>query len=170
MNSFPMNGFKFRLATLKKLREAVRDQRRAELGEALQADALLEEQIAALDRAMASIVEECRAASGPGPVDVDRLTQAHLHSLLLEGQKRILEHHRGLLAAEINRRREALAQADREVRILERLEAKQADRYRRRQWHQEVQHLDEVGVRQVVRGNASNDGQIFLAPPEESQV
>jgi len=165
-----MNGFKFRLATLKKLREAVRDQRRAELGEALRADALLEEQIAALDRAMASMVEECRTASGPGPVDVDRLTQAHLHSLLLEGQKRLLEHHRGLLAEEIHRRREALAQADREVRILERLEANQADRHRRRQFQQELRHLDEVGLRQVAGRNESGSEEMFLASPEESQV
>ncbi len=163
-----MNGFKFRLATLKKLREAIRDQRRAELGEALRAEAILEEQITALDRAMQSMLEECRAASGPGPVDVDRLTQAHLHSLLLEGQKRFLEHHRQQLAEEIQRRRDVLAQADREVRILERLEAKYAHRHQRRQLHQEIRHLDEVGMRQMASRTSSASEEPFPAAQEES--
>ncbi len=144
-----MSTFKFRLATLKKLRESVRDQRRTELAEALHADAVLEEQLTALDQALGSMVQECRAASGPGPVDVDRLTQAHLHTLLLEGQKRFLQHHRDRLAQEIQNRRQALAKADQDVRILERLEAKQADRHRRQIFQQELRQLDEVGVRQI---------------------
>jgi len=162
-----MSRFQFRLATLKKLREAVRDQRRSELGDAIRADAILEEQLLALDRAMQSMVEECRAACGPGPVDVDRLTQAHLHSLLLEGQRRFLEHHRRQLAEEIERRREALAQADREVRILERLETKQAQRWRRRQLQQEIRHLDEVGVRQAVSGLDTTGHETVIASEEE---
>ncbi|HOM17237.1 MAG TPA: hypothetical protein PK777_00080 [Thermoguttaceae bacterium] len=165
-----MSRFKFRLATLKKLREAVRDQRRAELGEALRADAVFEEQLAALDRAMWSMLEECRAASGPGPVDVDRLTQAHLHSLLLEGQKQFLEHHRRRLAEEIERRRQSLAQADREVKILDRLEAKQAERCRRRELQQEIRQLDEVGVRQTLSASDRADQEILLAADEESRT
>lgn len=165
-----MSRFKFRLTPVKKLREAVRDERRAELAAALRADAILEEQIAALAQAMESMVEECRAASGPGPVDVDRLTQAHLHSLLLEGQKRFLEYHRQQLAEEIYRRREALAQADREVRILERLEAKQAEQHRRKQLHQEIRFLDEVGLRQIVRRADPTGQEDFLASEQESRV
>lgn len=162
-----MSVFRFRLATLKKLREAIRDQRRAELGEALRADTVLEEQIRALDRAMMGMVEECRLASGPGPVDVDRLTQAHLHTLLLEGQKRLLQHHRKRLTEEIERRREALTQADREVRILERLEAQQAERHHRRQLQQEIRHLDEVGVRQSVHSWDSSQQEPLIASDQE---
>ncbi|MCS7305071.1 MAG: hypothetical protein NZ602_08205 [Thermoguttaceae bacterium] len=163
-----MNGFKFRLATLKKLREAVRDQRRAELAEALRAESILEEQMEAVDGAIKSMLEECRAASGPGPVDVDRLTQAHLHQLLLERQKRILEDYRQRLTEEVQHRREALAQADREVRILERLEAKQLERYRCRQLQQEVRHLDEVALRQVNNRSQQADPEPSPTSAQES--
>lgn len=147
-----MSKFKFRLATLKKLREAARDQRRADLAEALRADEIIDEQSLAVRRALSAMVQECRAASGPGPVDVDRLAQAHVHALVLEGQDLHLARQREAVAGEIEVRREALVQADREVRVLERLEEKQSARHRRGEEYREVRQLDEAGARRAAHG------------------
>ncbi len=150
-----MAKFKFRLATLKKLREAVRDQRRSDLAEALRADDLLGEQLLSLDRAMEATLKECRLASGPGPLDVDLLAQAHLHELVLEGQKRHVLKQREAVAAEIEVRREALVQADREVRILNRLEEKQSERHRRDEERRALRQLDEAGQRRTAQSEVS---------------
>jgi flagellar FliJ protein len=148
-----MARFKFRLATLRKIRETIRDDRRARLAEAYRADEILEEQADEIGRNLGMLYEECRRVSSPGEVDVDRLTQAHLHELVLRGQQHQLRLQRERVAVETEARREALVQANREVRILEKLEEKQRDRYRREESRRETRLLDEVAQQHAARGS-----------------
>jgi flagellar FliJ protein len=142
-----MAKFKFRLATLRKIREAARDQRRAHLAEAYRADEILQQQSDQIEHALGELHEQCRQASGPGPVDVDRLTQAHLHELVLKAQEQHLGRQRAAVAAEIEVRREALVHANREVRILEKLEEKQAARHEQVENRRQIKQLDEAARR-----------------------
>ena len=78
-----MAKFHFRLATLLRLRETVRDERRLELAEAERADAKLQTRLAELGGRQRQLQSECRAAAGPGEVDVPRLVEAHQYAAAL---------------------------------------------------------------------------------------
>ena len=55
------------------------------------------------------------------------------------------------MAEEIERRRQTLVQANRDVRVLEKLREKQAGRHRQEEDRRETKVLDEVAGRQVAR-------------------
>ncbi len=145
-----MAKYKFRLATLQKMRKMARDQRRERLAEAYQADEILRQQSDRVDHELDELKGECRHASAPGIIDVDRLTQAHLHELVLKSQKKHFGQQREAVAKEIDARREALVHANREVRILEKLEEKQAERHRWEEDRRQIQQLDEAAQRRAV--------------------
>jgi flagellar export protein FliJ len=96
---------------------------------------------------LADLKQQCRRSSLPGAVDVDRLIDAQRYELLILAQRHVLEQHEQTLAVEIERRREALVAADREVRILEKLREKQEQEHRRQQEREDVKVLDEVAGR-----------------------
>ncbi len=64
------------------------------------------------------------------------------------------------MATEIERRRQALVEADREVRVLEKLRERQAEQHRREEDLQEAKRLDEVAAQQAFR-------QVLQAAQEE---
>jgi flagellar protein FliJ len=150
-----MGKFKFRLATLLRLREATRDERRAALADAYRVDELLGQRLKDLAREIDGLKGLCRRMAGPGSVDVDRLVEAQRYDAALRIQNTQLMRQRASVAAEIQRRRLALLEADRDVRVLEKLRDKQGDNYRRDQERQDVKRLDEVaqlqGIRESIR-------------------
>ena len=125
-----MAKFKFRLATLLKLREATRDERRAELAQAYQADSLLEKQQDRLRKELAGLLLQSRKVAEPGTVDVDQLLETQRYELVLRAQQSQLSAQRQTVAEEIERRRQVLVEADREVRVLEKLRQRQLQRHR----------------------------------------
>lgn len=146
-----MRKFQFRLATLLRLREATRDERRAALAEAYHVDDVLQRQGVALTEELARLRTRCRMAAGPGTVDVDRLVEAHRYELALRVQGQTLDRQRQAVAAEIERRREALVEANRDVRVLEKLREKQALRHRTEQDRRDRKELDEIAVQRACR-------------------
>jgi flagellar export protein FliJ len=146
-----MTRFTFRLATLLRLRESDRDQRRAELAQAYHADDILRQQHEELERERLGLVAGSREAAGPGTVDVDRLIQTQRYELLLRSHQQQLGRQREAVAAEIGRRRETLVRANREVRILENLREKQVQRHYEEEGRREVKRLDEVAAQRVGR-------------------
>jgi flagellar FliJ protein len=139
-----MARFKFRLATLLKLREAVRDERRAELAQAYRADDVLNKLLEQTRTELNSLEDQCRKAAGPGTIDIDRLIEAQRYEIILKLQQRHLNEQRGRLAAEIERRRVALLAANREVRILEKLRERQLEQYQQAENRLDVKRLDEI--------------------------
>ncbi len=146
-----MPKFKFRLATLLRLREATRDERRRQLGEAYQADDLLNERIDDVVQRLTGLRNRYRRFSSPGTLDVDRLVETQRFELAMKAQRSQLDGQRETLAAEIERRRLALVEANREVRVLEKLREKQATRHRRDEDRREIKVLDEVAGRRNAR-------------------
>ncbi|NQU25758.1 MAG: flagellar export protein FliJ [Candidatus Nealsonbacteria bacterium] len=146
-----MSKFKFRLATLLRLREETRDERRAELAEAYRVDDLLQQQLEQMDQQRRTLVERCRKAVGPGSVDVDLLVEAQRFDLTLKAHRKQLEGQREQVAVEIERRREVLVAANREVRVLEKLREKQSQRHREEENRREAKQLDEAAVLTVAR-------------------
>jgi flagellar FliJ protein len=146
-----MAKFKFRLTTLLRLRETTRDERRAELAQAYGVDDVLRDRLERVGREVERIRRECREAAGPGEVDVDRLAEAQRYELALRAQQTQLVRQRETVAAEIQRRRQALLDANRDVRVLEKLRDKQADAHRAAEDRREARRLDEAAQVQFMR-------------------
>jgi flagellar protein FliJ len=146
-----MAGFIFRLTVLLRLRESRRDECRTALAEAYRVDDVLAKQIEGLEREFDALRRFCRLKASPGTVDVNRLVEAQRYELVTRAQQRRLAEQRQQVAAEIERRRQALVEADREVRVLEKLRERQADQYRRDEELREVKRLDEVATQQTFR-------------------
>jgi flagellar protein FliJ len=144
-----MTTFHFRLATLLRLREATRDERRGALAEAYRVDDVLRQRIEHVARELASLRAQSRQAAARGAVDVDRLLEAQRYELALRAAERQLAEQRASVAEEIERRRRDLAEAGREVRVLEKLREKQQWRHNREEARRETKVLDEVGLRRA---------------------
>jgi len=146
-----MAKFQFRLATLLRLREAARDERRAALGEAYRADDVLRQRQEQVAGEMDGLKGSCRQVVGPGTVDIDKLLAAQRYEIVLRAEGMQLARQREMIGAEIERRREALVQANRDVRVLEKLRERQAERHRDEQVHREIRELDEVAGRRALQ-------------------
>ena len=148
-----MSRHPFRLTTLKRLREAERDQRRAELADALAADALLLERIERLGREADAWRQQTRHAAA-GTVDVDQWAQANRYRWLMRAQQQQLQEQRKKLEGEIERRRQALVEADRELKVVEKLEQRHDEAERLAALRSEQKILDEMGNRAHFRKEA----------------
>jgi flagellar protein FliJ len=138
--------FHFRLETLLRLRLADRDLRRADLAKALRAEATLESQAAGLRQEQHATADLSRQLASPGAGDVDRLLASHRYELVLKTRAQQLAGHIRQVQAEVERRRLALVEADREVRVLEKLRDKQQAAHQDRQAKREQRELDEQAL------------------------
>ena len=142
-----MSRFKFRLATLLRLREAHRDERQVALAQAHHADDLLRQRQEELAAELAGLKGTCRQAVGPGQVDVDSLLEAHRYEIVLRAAGTQLAQRRAQVRVEIEHRREALLQANRDVRVLEKLRERQAEHHLAEEAQRDLKLLDEVAGR-----------------------
>jgi flagellar FliJ protein len=146
-----MAKFKFRLATFLRLREATRDERRAELAEAYRVDDLLRQRQDTVGRELGWLKSQCRRAAGPGAVNIDQLVEGQRYELALKAQQSQLARQREAVAAEIQRRQQALVEANREVRVLEKLRERQALHHQQEENRQEIKQLDETAGRRAAQ-------------------
>jgi flagellar FliJ protein len=141
-----MAKYKFRLDTLQKVREANRDTQRASLAEAFRAEQVLAENRAQLVAEERELRELQRSAIDGKYLDVNRLLEAQRYELLLKAQSQELAKQAILLTAETERRRQMLVEADREVRVLELLDAKHRQTHTRDAQRAETKRLDDVAT------------------------
>ena len=141
-----MTTFHFRLASLLRLRQSICDQCRVELADAQRADAELQSQLARLDMEQRQLQGECRTAAGPGPVDLRRLLEARRYAATLRAREAGLHQERQTLGTEIDRRRQALLESDRDVRTLEKLRESQSQAHRQAEDRLEGKRLDEADL------------------------
>lgn len=146
-----MPVFKFRLATLQRLRESDRDEKRGHLAEAQRAEQIVIERIAAIESEIEQIREQCVTATRPGKVNVDLLMESQRFELILKMERQTAEQQQKLVAAEVQKRRDALVAIDREVRVLEKLKETQLDRHRQDEEKHDMQQLDEIAGRSFWR-------------------
>ncbi|MEM9185662.1 MAG: flagellar export protein FliJ [Planctomycetota bacterium] len=114
----------FRLKTVQRLREADRDEARGRLAEAYRALEKLADQQATVSGEVADALRSQRNAFEKAQPDLNLAIEAQRFLAVLRAQQSTMEKQSGLLQAEIEKRRAALAEADRNVRLLEKLEEK----------------------------------------------
>lgn len=141
-----MARFQFRLQTLRRLREIHRDELRFRLATAYEAERILAEQQAQLTTEEEALIETRRAMAQQTPLNVNRLLSAQRYQLALEAQRRVLAEQAEKLAAEVELRRQAVVEADREVRVLDKLEERKRAQHAQAQQRAEMKRLDEVGA------------------------
>lgn len=139
-----MPPFRFRLTPVLHLREAARDERRAALADALRAEALLSEQMDDKRGQIAALAAEMAKARSAGLVNVARLIQGQRYEALLRAELAALAEQARQVAAEIERRRELLVAADRDVRVMEKLRDREQERFLAQQANRETKFLDDV--------------------------
>jgi flagellar FliJ protein len=142
-----MTAFTFRLEPLLRLRTAQRDRRREELAKAFRAEQLLEQQQQAVQQELQVTRQQAQQQSSPGPIQVDQLLHAHRYALLLHAHLEQLRRQRQAVRQEMERRREALVEADRELRILEKLKERHSLAHAYQQQRADVRTLDEIALR-----------------------
>jgi flagellar protein FliJ len=141
-----MAKYEFRLKTLQKVREARRDECRAVLAEAFRAEQILKDKRRELAQEQAELRDLRRSAAGGRYLDVNKLVEAQRYELLLKLQEQELAKQAMLLEAETERRRLALVEADRDVRVLEILDERQRREYVQQTRRHETKQLDEAAA------------------------
>lgn len=140
-----MSVFQFRLATLLRLRLAERDERRSDLAKALAAAEILQRQGQSLLAEREENRDRIRRAGAPGSGNVDALIHGHRYEAILKGRAAQLAVQEVQVEREIERRRAILVEADRQVKVLEKLKERRAAEHRSWQDKLEARQLDEVG-------------------------
>jgi flagellar FliJ protein len=138
--------FRFRLQPLLQLRESERDQRRADLAKALRAEEVLRGELEKLRAQQREAAGRAQALKAPGAADIDALLGMHRYEVLLAAQHKQLANQLAQVEAECERRRLALVEADRGVRVLEKLRERRAAEHQRQELRREAKQLDEVAT------------------------
>lgn len=120
-----MKKFAFRLDSLLRYRESRRDLCRQVLAEVLADDRALVELGERLLRDRASQLDELRALGEAGRVDVDGSSARRYFAGQLTGEYRGVQRRREVVAQQIEMCRRALVQADRDVKVLEKMKDQQ---------------------------------------------
>jgi flagellar protein FliJ len=142
-----MPKFRFRLTTLQKLREIHRDELRSKLAEAVEAKQILAGQIEQVGQDIAELQTLRRLNVTGAVVKVEPLLEAQRYQGVLTAQLTTMQEQNRLLTAEIERRRQAVVEADRQVKILEKLHERKLDEFRKEQLRAETKVLDEMAAR-----------------------
>ncbi len=120
-----MSGFTFPFRALLSYRRNRRDLCRQLLAQVLADEAGLASERKRVLSDRTRQLDEIRQLSRPGPVAVDRAASRRFHSLQLLAQVRGLEEKRRVIAGQLQLCRQALAKAEADVQVLERLEERQ---------------------------------------------
>jgi flagellar export protein FliJ len=149
-----MAKYKFRLETLRNVRGARRDERQVALAEALKAGELLAERQAELAAEQIELRELQRSAASEHILDVNRLLEAQRYELVLKARDQEIANQRALLETETERRRQALVEADRDVRALDLLDERHRREHQREAMRAEHKQLDETAAQRHLRQRA----------------
>jgi flagellar export protein FliJ len=144
------------MATLLRLRELTRDERRASLAEVHRTDEELAQQLTQIDAEQWRLRDECRKAAVPGIIDVARLVEAHRYVVGLHSRESELREQRESLAVEIDRRRQLLVKADQDVQVIEKLQDRRRRSQRMEDERRQAKQLDEAALQAVMSRNGAH--------------
>jgi flagellar protein FliJ len=145
--------YRFQLETLRRLRAEHRDAQRQRLGEAMEAARLLEERRLDMLRELDDLRGARRAAVGVTTPDVNRLLDFQRYELLVQAQLEILETQQLAIEAEVDRRRAVLAEAEKQVRVLDKLDTRRQREHRAQELRSEELVLNEIATQSYLRNS-----------------
>lgn len=146
-----MRAFKFRLQSLQRIREHARDAAKRELAGALQRQAECIERQTDLQYQLQGLEGHMRSAVKQTQLDVDRVMDGHRHQISLQMRLAELDEVISQAGQEVERCRLKLIDADREVKVLEKLHERQLADHNRQLVAAEAKQLDEAASLRAVR-------------------
>lgn len=152
---------KFRLETLLSIRENLLKEKQAELAKAYEAERIVEEKRRKTLDEMVALSGQARSMMQSGRIDVGFLLGARRHEAFLLAMRKDMDEKLVLIRQEIDLRRQAVIEANKEVKILEKLKEKQRERYRIEQGKSDVKRMDEIAEMRTARlAKSQSDEQV----------
>ena len=145
----------FRLKTLLKLNEQARDQRQRMLSDAKQAIELLQNRIDQIESELADIKQQTSQLVQQQTINPDIWADQQRYRWVLQSQKSQMLAQRGQLEQEVERRENALMEADREVKKLEKMRDREFELERVRLNQLEQKELDDLAPWKAFAQNQS---------------
>lgn len=140
-------AFQFRFDVLMQLRARERDEAGASVGQANQAIAKIEEQMADVDARRLELKQNLeRMSASPQPM-VDHLLNSGRYDLQMLAERQSLDDTRAKLTQERDRRLSRLTEVEQEVKRLERLREIDLEEHRERERKLEQAEIDEAAAR-----------------------
>ena len=139
-----MKKFVFKLESLLKYRRHHRDLCRQLLADIFANDRRLLENRASLEQQRAGQLGEIRELHEPGPIDVDRTAARRYFAGHVQIDMLYIDRDRVIVGEQLNQCQQALMQADREVKVLEKLRDKQHAAFLYEKNRNEGRELDEM--------------------------
>ncbi len=140
--------FKFRLAPLLKIRESVRAEKQVELAQAYEAARKVEAELERVQAERLKCAETGREAAQKGQINVNFLLSLRRYENFLLNQQTQANYQLEQIRQEIERRHLALMEADREVKVLEKLRDKMKTKHLQQEALAEQKEMDETAGRQ----------------------
>ncbi|PQO29913.1 flagellar export protein FliJ [Blastopirellula marina] len=141
-----MAKFRFRLETYLRLKIAARDQCRAELAEVLRAEEQLKQQQVEIEEEIEDQHAYVRQATQSGNINLDLVTAAQRQVIFLKAAGQEKQMLMKQLIPHIQQRRQALIDADHEVRTLEKLKEQKQEQHLQREAALEAKQMDEIAL------------------------
>ena len=141
-----MAKFRFRLETYLRLKMAARDQCRADLAEVLRAEDQLRQHQVDIEREMEEHNTYVRSVSQKGTLNVDLIAASQSEFVFLKALRQEKLNLMQQLQPHIQQRRQALIDADHEVRTLERLKEQKHEQHQQWELALEAKQMDEIAL------------------------
>jgi flagellar export protein FliJ len=120
-------ALRFSLQPLLRLNSAQRTAQRTQLAAVHRSESVLRDELARIDQQLAAVQADARLSIQAGPVDLASVQNAGRHARLLNLRRAQLVQQQQTLADQDDQQRTALAESDRQVRLLERLAQRQRE-------------------------------------------
>ena len=143
---------KFRMETLLRIRENILNERRGELAKAYEAERIMETKRIETEGEVAATVENGRAMMCSGQVDVQYLLGLRRHEAYLQAMLQEIARNMELVRQEIEVRRRAVIEANKEFKIIEKLKEKQEARAAAESQRRDTKQMDEIAEVRAARG------------------
>jgi len=141
--------FKFRLEPLIKIRKNTLQERQAELAQAYDARNILEEYLQEIDRQLTEGAATARSLMQEGQtVNVEHLLGLRRQEMFLRANQDDLNQKIQIIDEEIEVRRAKVVEANKELKIVEKLKEKRYDKYLEEEKKAETKEMDEIAGRQ----------------------
>jgi flagellar FliJ protein len=125
---------------------ADRDERRADLAKGLRAETALLAQARELNQEQQDTSDLSRRLASPGEADIGGLLASHRYELVLKTRAKQLAEQITQVQSEVERRRQRLVEADRQVRVLEKLRDRRRAEHAAGEARSEQRQLDEQAI------------------------
>ena len=139
-----MRKYRFPFDTVQRVRVLVRDEQRQRLADAFRAEEIIERQHQQLSDELAELQNQQRSAMKRRDVDVNELLAGQRYEFVIKAQQQMVEQQSAKLAEEVERRRQSLVEAERDVQVMEKLDTRLRAAHRVNEQRVETKQLDEI--------------------------